>query len=768
MASLVDFQDTDHQLVVGQFEEFADGTITARKLWEKCRDYRNGDQYTEEERKTLKARKQPIITDNKIQDKCDTLLGIEKQMRTDPKAYPRNPSEEDQQAAEAATDALRYIADTSDYKLKARKGAADNLMVEGLCFGQVVIDKEASPIKVCMERIRQDRGFYDIRSLEDDFSDKRYCGYFTWMDEEDVLGDFPDSRAILDTSNDGGWSSEETYDDKPRYIISQSKRKRVQVFTHYYLKRDTWYECTWVRGGFLAKPKPCTYKDENRKPTCPIEIQALYRDSDGHPYGVVPRYLDLQDEHNKRRSKMLHLLTAKRIVVQKGLVGDEDGGLNKIRAEIHKPDGVVEVSGDIEQFRVEDNLAESEGQWRLLQQTDAALSATGPNAALAGVSGDLSGIAKARDQQAGQLPISPLFDALDSWELRMYRQAWARVRQFWKAETWIRVTDNEESPKWVGLNQPVTVGDQLMEQAKNDPRFQQLPPEDQQRTMQNIAADPASKQQAVQNGKLLKRNVPGQIDVDIIIDRAPDVATLQQEEFGILAELAKTRPEVQFKTLVKLSGIRQALKREVVDELKNGSNPAAMAQQMQQVQQMGEQLTQLQQELQQKAEELKTQEAELQTARAEIQTELAGIKTERALLRADEATFNAHIKEKSAGLAIDEAGFKEAQLAAREQQLGEQQANKQVEQDQTGEALQQVGEALQSVQEQINQLAEAQNATSEHLQATQTAAQAPKKPAQLRVTRGPEGLVGELLDGESVARRVIVKRGPDGYTGTVQ
>ena len=77
------FEDDDHQVVVQQFEEFADSVSTtgAQDLWQKCRNYRDGKQYTDEEIAVLKKRKQPIITDNKIQDKCDTLLGMEKQMR---------------------------------------------------------------------------------------------------------------------------------------------------------------------------------------------------------------------------------------------------------------------------------------------------------------------------------------------------------------------------------------------------------------------------------------------------------------------------------------------------------------------------------------------------------------------------------------------------------------------------------------------------------------------------------------------------------------
>lgn len=588
------FADDEHELVVQQFEEFADNTIEARRLQDKCRSYRDGDQWTEDERKTLRNRKQPCITDNKIEDKCDTLLGIEKQQRVDPKAFPRNPSPEDEESAEAATDGLRYVADQCSYKTSARKPAADNLMVEGICAGQVIVEKrKGMPPNVLMEHIRRDRLYYDIHSLKEDFSDKTYCGYFTWIDQKIAEEDWPEAKEALDasTSSTSQAGPDASLDDKPRYSLSTGKRKRVQIFYHYFLKKGKWHEAVWCRGGWLEKPKPCHYKDQFGQPTCCMEIQALKRKGDdGQPLGVVPRYLDLQDEHNKRRSKMLHLLNSKRVKMRKGVVED----INKLRAEIHKPDGVVEINGDPNDLVVEDSFAEAEGQWRLLQQTDAALAQTGPNSALAGTSGDLSGVAKARDQQAGQLPISPLFDALDAWELRMYRQAWCRIRQFWNAPMWVRVTDDEEKVKFVGFNQPILMGDKLAQQAAKDPQFQQLPDEEKRAIIAEIARRQESQQQMLDDktGKPMLKNSVGEMDIDIIIDRGQDVVTVQQEEFAQLAEIAKGRPEIPFDVLVEMSQLRPTTKKRVLERMKGADDPAAQqqAQQQAQFQQMMQEL----------------------------------------------------------------------------------------------------------------------------------------------------------------------------------
>lgn len=565
-------------LVRQQFEEYADATIASRALAEKCRDYRDGKQWTEEERAVLKRRKQPCITDNKIQDKCDTLLGIEKQMRTDPRAFPRNP--QDEESAEAATDALRFVADQSDFNRSVRRAAADNLMVEGLCAGQVIVEprKRREP-KVCMQHIRWDRVYYDVHSLRDDFADKTYCGFFTWMDFEQAKLEFDPKRNKLadkdalehleaSFSHESAAGPDQTHDDKPRYILRQGKRRRVQVFEHYVKLDGVWHTGKWCRGGWLEPLRPSPYKDEDGNPDCCIEIQALYRDRDGNPYGLVQRYLDLQDEHNKRRSKMLHLLNAKRVILEKGTVED----INALRSEIHKPDGVIEIAGDPRGFRIEDNLAEAQGQWQLLQQTELALSQTGPNAALAGQSGNISGRAKQLDQLSGSLPITPLFEALEAWELRMFRQAWNRIRQYWTAEMWIRVTDDENKVRFVGLNQPVLVGDQLARALQNEP----IPPELKQAVLMEMAADPAMRQPALdESGQPIIKNAVAQMDVDIIIDRTADVVNIQQEQFAGLLEIAKVRPEVPFDVLIEASQLRSETKKRVLERLKGANDPAA-------------------------------------------------------------------------------------------------------------------------------------------------------------------------------------------------
>jgi hypothetical protein len=572
--------ETDLNLVRGQFEDFVEATQNMRKLAKKCRDYKDGAQYTAKERETFEKRKQPCITDNKIHDRVNTLMGLEKQQRTDPKAYPRTPKHE--QASEAATDALRYVADNCEYQRSARKPATENLIVEGWCYGEVCFDKKTNDIR--MDSIRIDRGYHDIRSLRLDFEDKEHVGYFTWMDAEVARRKWKGKDDVIDGCVLDMGIGETEHEDKPnRYVEMRSGRKRIQVFTHYHKKDDVWHFSRWCKGGFLEDPKPSPYLDEDKNPTCNIEVQAIFRSSDGDCYGIVQRDLDLQDEHNKRRSKLMHLLNAKRIKIRKGSVEN----INKLRAEMHKADGVLEYDTSPDEIVVEDNLKEAEGQWRLLQQTDQALSQSAPSIGISDPSGS-SGRSKEIEQAAGMLPLMPLFDAIDSWEIRMYRLAWLCVRQFWTAPMWIRVTDNEEGVKFVGLNQPLTQGEVVARQLKD----QQIPDEEKLGLIQDIAARPDMEQQAVSaDGKQMLDNNVAEIDVDIIISRSADTVNIQAEQFEILAGLAeKYGPQaVPFEIVMDISQLRSEVKRQVRDKLSGKNDPqaaqmAALQQQMQEIQ----------------------------------------------------------------------------------------------------------------------------------------------------------------------------------------
>jgi hypothetical protein len=459
-ASLLDVGD-----LCRMFEESEDASLKARKDAERDRDYVDGRQLTSSELAELAKRGQPPVIDNRIKTKIDYLVGLEKQQRVKPKAFPRTPRHEAD--ADAATESLRYVAESEDYEAK-RSAVWRNMLVEGVGGIRVYAEpgRYARPVDLMgssaltgqeydirLQRIAWDRLFFDPHSAEADFSDAGYLGIVTWMDFDDALSLYPDARDILEATLASAPS--DTYDDKPKFSHwADGKRRRVRICQIWIRRAGEWFFAEYTRGGIL-KGGRSLYRTDKDESDCELVLQSAYVDRDNNRYGLVREMVTLQDEVNKRRSKSLHLLNTSQVIYETGAVAD----IEQFRKEAVRPDGTMEVvpgalaNRQIE-FRTRDDLATA--HFQLLQEAKNAIDLKGPNATemgdKTGGSHSASGRAILASQQGGMIQIGDLLDNLRHLDKRVFRAVWARVRQYWTAEKWLRVTDDERNVKWLGLN----------------------------------------------------------------------------------------------------------------------------------------------------------------------------------------------------------------------------------------------------------------------------------------------------------------------------
>lgn len=587
VASAVSEDYSDHlSRLVAYFEEAEDGGREARERSERCRDYYNNIQLTAEEIAVLKKRGQPPIYVNYIQRKVDTLCGIERRSRTDPKAFPRNP--DDEQASEAATDSLRYVADQNKFN-GLRSEVYNDILVEG--YGGADVTVEEMPdgdLMVTVNRIPWDRIVYDIHSRRLDFKDVKYKGIVIWMDGNDAKAKWPD---FVDSINDTlSTSGSETYDDRPKYgVWCDSKRKRVRVVQMHYEEDGEWFIATYTKGGFLEPPQISPYKDKFGRSCSSLHLRAAYADRENNRYGHVEGLIPLQDEINKRRSKSLHLLSQRQTFGKKSALLDTAAA----KVQLAKPDGHVEMNDGMvfgQDFGVIPTGDQWAGQMQLMQQALAEMNATGANAAMQGKDDSAqSGVALQTKIQAGNVEMEPLADGLREWTKEIFEAMWMRVRQFWTAEKWIRVTDDDRNIKFVGLNKRVTMAD----------KFAQMPPENRAMMMQQMGIQPGDPRlnQVVD----VENDVTG-LDVDIVIEEGPDLASLQSEQFDILAKLAQNGMPIPPKAIIQASAIKPDTKKQILDEMEKGQQlPPEVQQKMEEMQQELQKVTQERDSLKQDA-----------------------------------------------------------------------------------------------------------------------------------------------------------------------
>lgn len=530
-------------------ERGTDLTSDAREASERDRDFYDGFQWTAEEEAILRKRKQPVITINRIKRKIDAMVGIEQRGRVDPVAYPRNP--QDEEAADLATKALRFVEETQRIDVK-RSSAFENLLIEGYGGVEVIAEEYNGQMDVCIKRLRWEEIFFDPHSREKDFSDAAYLGVLKWMSLDAAMeyaapfwdGERAELEAILDTGADG--VAGETYEDRPQreggMAWADKRLKRVRVAQMYYKRDGQWHLAIFTGKGELFNDVSPYIEDG--KPACPIILMSGYVDRENRRYGVVRDMISMQEEINKRRSKLLNALNNRQTMGMKGAVA-----VAEMKRQLAMPDGHVEVDPaafdpetGMKPFEIIPTTDMANGQFQLLQEAKSEIDMLGPNASLLGqLSGQQSGRAIMAQQQAGLAELAPIYDSLRDWTERVYRACWHRIKQFWQEPRWIRVTDEEAAAQFVGVNQMVMgpYGPQMM-------------------------------------------NAIAEIDVDIIVDQAPDYASLRAEQFDKLADLAAKGVPIPPDVLLDVADIRD--KRKLMEKLQPPPEMQAQQAQMAQAQ----------------------------------------------------------------------------------------------------------------------------------------------------------------------------------------
>lgn len=543
--------------LVAWFEDAEDATEDARKGSERDRDYYDGKQFTSAELKILRDRGQPDIVINRIQPKINFLMGWEASNRTDPRAFPRTP--QDEEAAEAATDALRYVADATDLQ-QTFSAVWEHMLVEGYGGVELTIEQnEDGTAEIVPVLWHWDRLFFDPHSRKSDFSDARYLGGVLWMDAEEAKQRWPEvaddiDRMVVEST------FQRTFDDRPNKWVSRgsaaSNRRRVRIVQMYHRENGRWMHCTFSRGVKLEAIE-VPFVDQRGQSWCPLLLQSAFADRDNNRYGLVRSMIGVQDEINKRRAKALHRLTMRQTLIERGAVDDVDA----IKSELAKPDGMVEVNPGFK-FELLSGAEQLQAELTLLQEAKNEIELLGPNAAMLGKDKDApSGRAILANQQGGQTEISLLLDRHRHLKKRTFQRIWDLIRQYKNEEWWVRVTDDEKNIKFVGLNRPVTMREELAKRALS----QGVPPEEIEPLMAQAAADPMMAAQLDQVVRV--ENQPTQMFMDITLEEVPDSANVQMEQFQQLTSMA---PAVVFPPEVYIEASALRNKKRLLEIMQGG------------------------------------------------------------------------------------------------------------------------------------------------------------------------------------------------------
>jgi len=566
-------EDEDHGYPISrlrrQFTDFSAAKTAEIEEARIARHYFHSDQLNEAELKVLKARGQPAVVRNMIDRKVNGVVGLMERLRQDPKAYPRTPMEEERGGDELATAVVRYVLDKpnddgqdwpSTAAECARQGAIEGvfgieLLLEG---GDTATNEEKGSDYPWWEqtqgqdpdlsyaKVDGDTFFYDPWSVRPTFSDARYMGAAKWLDVDVAIDMFPDLEEELESMCTSGGTLESWQQQDRMFRWVDVEDKRVFLIEHWYIYKGEWYFCYYVGYQELYRGKS-PFMDEKGKTFCRYLMASVNVDHDGDRYGIIRPLKPRQDEINARGSKALHLLNARRIIADKGAVTD----VEKARKEAVRADGYLEVTPGF-RFEFDDvkMAQEFEGQLQLFQEIKTEIDNFGPNASMLGEDiQNKSGRAIALLQQAGIAELGPFILVYRAWKLRVYRAIWNTALRYWKAERWIRVTDDQEKNQFIQLN------------ARKVDQF----------------------------GRPVLVNMIGQLDVDILLDEGPDTLTMMQDVYDTMVTMAQNGVGVPPEVMLELAPIPGRTKKAILGKLQQAQQAQQPPPEVQQLQLAGAQ-----------------------------------------------------------------------------------------------------------------------------------------------------------------------------------
>lgn len=493
-------------ILMGHYMRELDIQGPNRALMERDEALYDHDQWEPEIKAALEERGQVPIVYNVSQTAINWVLGSERRAPMDYKILPRR--KEGLKQAERKSELMKYLSDVSHTSMHVSRSFKEQV-IAGMSWLETGAQDPDEGENV-YERHESWRNILaDSTAQELDYSDGRYIFRTKWIDTDRAAAMFKKRTEVIRgsvetvhgsygamlSSGDQAMDSSEQYSSQGLSGFAEhtfSARNRLRLY-------ECWYqmpvETKMVRGGDFTgevfDPWSAGHKAEvdsgrasivtkvrerihvaifcnegmlfhgpspyrhNRYPFTPL--WGYRKASDGMPYGMVRGIYDIQMDINKRASKMLHHLSARRVFTQKGAVDD----IEQLREESGRPDALIVSNPGFPEPRIDTdlNLAVAHGQAmdrniNMIQQTSGV---TDEN--MGRSTNATSGKAITARQDQGQLTTSMFFTNMFFARGIHGEKVLSNVEQYFTEEKQFRITDSRGNPQYVGINTPPEDGD---------------------------------------------------------------------------------------------------------------------------------------------------------------------------------------------------------------------------------------------------------------------------------------------------------------------
>jgi hypothetical protein len=491
-------------------------------------DYYDHLQWSEHEKQEMLARGQAPLVFNKAAMTVDWITGTERRTRIDFTVNPKRKDGVDSAAVKSKL--LKYQSDTNHVGWN-RSQAFKDATIGGVGWMEASLRGDESQELVLHDYVPWPHMKWDPFQRKLDLDDCRYLHRRKWIDFEYGLAHFPGRDDILRQASrshlfgEAEWELDNLdlpqqfrrYDSRGAEIVQRRWAGALPIVGSTHRLRvpttETWFRqpravkriwgndlpgvrfdpnnqdhknavasgyaslsdavtedirvCIWVPGGVLYRGvSPFKHGGFPFTP-----VWGKRRSRDGTPYGTMRGIRDAQDDYNKRRSKLLWLLSANQLLMEKSAV-DPDR-MQDVKRNLAKPGGVVEfedgaLSG--ERVRIERNIEVADAQAKLLDLDAAHIhDGSGVNREQLGRDTNAtSGRAIIAKQQEGSVTTAELFDNLRLAVQLDGEKLLSLAEQYMTLPMQIRVTGDGPTATldWIEINEPQLVDGAW--QLKND------------------------------------------------------------------------------------------------------------------------------------------------------------------------------------------------------------------------------------------------------------------------------------------------------------
>ena len=494
--------------VWGWYTEARDHSSNFRKESDTDCAYYDNEQWTPDEKRELRERKQPILTINRIKPTVDLVLGTEAKSKVEFMAAPR--SEMDIEDASIATEALKYVMDANQGEFICGEGFEASIKA-GWGILEVCENDDPFGEKVRLDRVERTDLLWDPHSKQFDLSDSKYIIRAKWLELEDAQGKFPDHADLLEravSTEESDFQKETPYQgtedqaDRPGVTEWHDSRVSSPEWVDKGRKRVKLLECWYkvptkvllvenemsgdvdeidpnqimeilfnpgirinqamvskvmlciVAGDEILQQGSSPYRD-NEYPFVPF--WGYRKDKDGAPYGLIRQLRDMQDEINKRRSKAIHLLNSRQILATNDAIDMKQNDWRDVAQKASEPDSVTILDGNAgpnAKFDFVDRDKAIKDQFMFESE------AKGEIEEISGVVGELKGMetnatsgkAIMARQMQGTTMLGKLFENYRRSRQILGTLIWSRIQQFWTKPKMVRITDKMGEYAFLELN----------------------------------------------------------------------------------------------------------------------------------------------------------------------------------------------------------------------------------------------------------------------------------------------------------------------------